>query len=97
MAVALLNYLSHDPVEGFAEALRGLRRLQRMESILRARIARLERRLQGDTRGERERERYYAALYRTVYERHAGGAYDMGGEAHTASEAKERDGTMRED
>jgi hypothetical protein len=97
LAVALLNYLSHDPVEGFAEALRGFRRMQRMEATLRARIARLERRVQGDTRRERERQRYYAALYRTVYDRHTEGAYEVGGEAHTTIKEKEIDGTLRDD
>jgi hypothetical protein len=97
LTLALLNYMSHDPVEGFAEAKESVERLRRGASVLQSRIAVLEQRLQGDTRRERERERYYAALYRTVYQRHGGTAYDLGGETNITPDRSEADRSLRDD
>jgi len=69
LAAAMVTYWAHDPEENFAEAKHKIERLRKRAARLRSSIAVLEDQLRSDIEQEKEHGKYYAALYRTVFER----------------------------
>jgi hypothetical protein len=69
LAAAMVTYWAHDPEENFAEAKHNIERLRKRAARLHSSITVLEDQLRSDIEQEKEHGKYYAALYRTVFER----------------------------
>jgi hypothetical protein len=70
LAATMLTYWGHDVEENFAEAKHKVEQLRRRAARLRARLVAKEQALRKRVDAERETERYYDAMFKTVFERH---------------------------
>ena len=69
LAAAMVTYWAHDPEENFAEAKNKIERLRKRAARFRSAITIIEDKLHSDVELQQEQGKYYAALYRTVFER----------------------------